>query len=560
MSEYRVIQLRDAEPWPGLNPRTHFDAGHLDELARSIQSKGLLEPIVVHDRGEGTSPRYHVVAGERRFRAAHLAELTEVPAVIGVYTEAEALDVALIENLQRQDMSVLDEARAFRRRLEVGDITQEQLAARIGIDQSTVANRLRLLELPEGLQKLIDEGALLPSHARDVILPYAGIPEKKWKQLTKEVEQQIRQDMKSLFAKETLRADDVKDIVHSVARDISHSLRKDEYGAKAPLFDPKKHAECGCNGPAIETYGGKKEARCFNDAWWNAQQKAATERAKEREKKAREKAAAVATSGGPKKEYASMQSLRSSHGYDYEIIGSESGFEHSVYDLAKIPAEKLVFVPDTNGLKLVCLDRRAASKGSVRKERDEMLAQRRREAADAELAEAKALTIKPVDAYRLLIAELVDEDTYNNNFLRMLEDIGVDVNAEANEDDESDEPLGFDLGTISADQLTGWVKLFALRSQRGDYKKSFDFSRRDPLEEAVDKELRKKYSKALRAMFAAREDAPTPSTNGKKPKPKKKDAELVGAGAAAATAAEDATLSAARRAAEAVRMSGLFTR
>lgn len=145
-------------------PRTVFEDAALEELANSIAEKGVLQPLLVRPKGEG----YEIVAGERRFRAAKLAGLSEVPVVVRDLDDRETLEIALIENLQRENLNPLEEARAFQGLLELG-LTQEQLAKTIGKGRSTVANGLRLLNLSKDAQKALEDGLISAGHARAIL-------------------------------------------------------------------------------------------------------------------------------------------------------------------------------------------------------------------------------------------------------------------------------------------------------------------------------------------------------------------------------------------------------
>lgn len=145
-------------------PRTVFEASALEELASSIAEKGVLQPLLVRPRGNG----YEIVAGERRFRAAKLAGLTEVPVVVRDLDDRETLEIALIENLQRENLNPLEEARAFQGLLELG-LTQEQLAKTLGKGRSTIANGLRLLNLSRDAQKALEDGLISAGHARAIL-------------------------------------------------------------------------------------------------------------------------------------------------------------------------------------------------------------------------------------------------------------------------------------------------------------------------------------------------------------------------------------------------------
>ena len=146
-------------------PRRHFDEGHIEELAESIRSKGVLLPLIVRRANDG----YVLVAGERRWRAAQKAGLRELPVMVREVTGKEAFEIALIENIQREDLNPIEEAGAYRRLIEEHGLTQEELAARVGKDRSTVANALRLLRLPEPIQRAVVSGELSMGHARALL-------------------------------------------------------------------------------------------------------------------------------------------------------------------------------------------------------------------------------------------------------------------------------------------------------------------------------------------------------------------------------------------------------
>lgn len=147
-------------------PRKNFPADALEELARSIQSKGVLQPILVQAAG---TDEYTVVAGERRFRAAKLAGLTEIPVLIRSFTELEKTEIALIENLQREDLSPVEEAQGYKTLIDAGSLTQEQVAQRVGKSRATVANSLRLLKLSAEILETLDNGRISAGHARALL-------------------------------------------------------------------------------------------------------------------------------------------------------------------------------------------------------------------------------------------------------------------------------------------------------------------------------------------------------------------------------------------------------
>lgn len=157
------IELLKASP---NNPRKHFADTDLEDLARSIRDKGLLQPIVVRPAAGG---EFEIVAGERRWRAAQRAGIHDVPVLVRELTDGEALEIALIENIQRTDLNPLEEARAYALLLEQFSYTQQQLADSIGKSRSHIANTLRLLNLPDSVRKQIEQGSLTAGHARALV-------------------------------------------------------------------------------------------------------------------------------------------------------------------------------------------------------------------------------------------------------------------------------------------------------------------------------------------------------------------------------------------------------
>ena len=147
-------------------PRRHFDEAGLDELAASIKAQGLIQPIVVRALGRG---QYELIAGERRLRAAKKAGLGEIPAVVRDIPAQSVLAVALIENIQRQELTALEEAQALRRLIDEFKLSQQQAADAVGRSRAAVANLLRLLELPKSIRDLLDEGRIEMGHARAML-------------------------------------------------------------------------------------------------------------------------------------------------------------------------------------------------------------------------------------------------------------------------------------------------------------------------------------------------------------------------------------------------------
>jgi ParB family chromosome partitioning protein len=159
------LPIEKLVPNPG-QPRKNFDETELQELADSIKTYGIIQPIIAANAEDGT---YIIIAGERRTRAAKLAGLDAVPVIIRDYTEQKRLEVSLIENIQRADLNPIEEAAAYKNLMDFSGISQDDLATRVGKNRSTVANALRLLKLPAGIQKSVEEGTVSPGHARALL-------------------------------------------------------------------------------------------------------------------------------------------------------------------------------------------------------------------------------------------------------------------------------------------------------------------------------------------------------------------------------------------------------
>jgi ParB family chromosome partitioning protein len=160
-----MLSIADIEPHPD-QPRRHFAEEALDELAASIAQRGVIQPIIVRPLRAG---RYQLVAGERRWRAAQRAQLHEIPAIVRELSEREVMALALIENLQREDLNPIEEARAYHRLAEHESLTQAEIARMVDKSRSHVANIQRLLSLPEPVMVLVEEGKLSMGHARALI-------------------------------------------------------------------------------------------------------------------------------------------------------------------------------------------------------------------------------------------------------------------------------------------------------------------------------------------------------------------------------------------------------
>lgn len=162
ISEIPIAQI-EANPF---QPRTHFDQEKLDELAASIRQLGIIQPVTVRKLGYD---RYQLISGERRFRASQLAGLTEIPAFVRIANDQAMLEMALVENIQRDELDAIEVALSYQRLIEECSLTQEALSERVGKQRSTITNYLRLLKLPPEIQKGIVDGMLTMGHARALI-------------------------------------------------------------------------------------------------------------------------------------------------------------------------------------------------------------------------------------------------------------------------------------------------------------------------------------------------------------------------------------------------------
>ena len=162
--KYFLCPVEELRPH-GKQPRKSFDDGKMEELVASIREKGVIQPLVVRNNGD----HYQIIAGERRWRAAQRAGLKDVPVVIQDVSEDWALEMALIENIQREDLNPIEEAEAYRHLMSSFDLSQDEVARRVGKDRSTVANALRLLRLPRPVQEDVMSGRLTMGHARALL-------------------------------------------------------------------------------------------------------------------------------------------------------------------------------------------------------------------------------------------------------------------------------------------------------------------------------------------------------------------------------------------------------
>lgn len=164
-AQVEEILLKDIRPNP-YQPRKHFEEARLEDLAASINEHGVLQPIILRKTVRG----YHIVVGERRFRASQKAGKTHIPAIVKEMTEADMMELAIIENLQREDLNAVEEAESYRKLMDNLQLTQKEVATRLGKSRPYIANMLRLLNLPTDITQYIKEGKLSGAHGRTLLM------------------------------------------------------------------------------------------------------------------------------------------------------------------------------------------------------------------------------------------------------------------------------------------------------------------------------------------------------------------------------------------------------
>jgi ParB family chromosome partitioning protein len=224
-------------------PRRFFDAGELKELAESIKEKGVLQPILV--RPTENKDVFEIVAGERRWRAAQLAKLHEVPVIIRSFSDGESLEIAIIENVQRAGLNAIEEAAGYQELISRFTYTQEQLSDVIGKSRSHIANMLRLLKLPDSIKEMITDGRLSAGHARTLV----GVPNPE--QMAKEILSgglNVRQAEKKASApkgppKKATKDADTKALETSVSNSLGMSVEIDNKGERGVVKIHYKNLE-----------------------------------------------------------------------------------------------------------------------------------------------------------------------------------------------------------------------------------------------------------------------------------------------------------------------------
>ena len=208
--ELSEIDINLIEP-NSLQPRTNFDNEQLENLAQSIRANGIIQPLLVRRMDAG---RYQLIAGERRWRAAQKAELQRVPAIVRDIPDDKILELALIENIQRQELNPIEEAQAYKKLIDTLGLTQEMVAQRVGRDRTFITNYIRLLRLPEDIQRLVEQEKISMGHARALL----GVDDV-------EIQRKIAQNVieQALSVRETERA--IRKIIEGASA-VASSVRK----------------------------------------------------------------------------------------------------------------------------------------------------------------------------------------------------------------------------------------------------------------------------------------------------------------------------------------------
>ena len=234
--QFIALELIRPNPY---QPRKTFEEERLNDLASSIQQHGILQPIVLRQTVQG----YYIVVGERRFRASKLAGLTEVPAIIKELSDEDMMELAIIENLQREDLNAIEEAEGYKKMMTDLNITQQEVARRLGKSRPYIANMLRLLQLPKNVAQMVQHGALSSAHGRTLLtLKDASKIKKTAKQAAQESwsVRYLEEYVNGLVSKDISRKVD-KETKESKPKMIQQQERflKKQYGAKVDISTSK---------------------------------------------------------------------------------------------------------------------------------------------------------------------------------------------------------------------------------------------------------------------------------------------------------------------------------
>ena len=227
------IPIANLKPSPS-QPRRLFNKNSINELADSIKAKGLVQPLVVRPSPSDANS-YEIIAGERRWRAAQIAQLHEVPVVIRNFNDTEALEVAIIENVQRSDLSPIEEAAGYKRLIENHGHTQEDLSGIVGKSRSHIANIIRLLSLPQSIQDMITEGKISSGHARAIM--NSAFPEQLAEKIINENlsvrdAENLAKDKKGIIKKLKLKDPDTIDLENKISEKLGLTININHKGKK----------------------------------------------------------------------------------------------------------------------------------------------------------------------------------------------------------------------------------------------------------------------------------------------------------------------------------------
>jgi ParB family chromosome partitioning protein len=227
------IPIANLKPSPS-QPRRLFNKNSINELADSIKAKGLVQPLVVRPSPSDANS-YEIIAGERRWRAAQIAQLHEVPVVIRNFNDTEALEIAIIENVQRSDLSPIEEAAGYKRLIENHGHTQEDLSGIVGKSRSHIANIIRLLSLPQSIQDMITEGKISSGHARAIM--NSAFPEQLAEKIINENlsvrdAENLAKDKKGIVKKLKLKDPDTIDLENKISEKLGLTININHKGKK----------------------------------------------------------------------------------------------------------------------------------------------------------------------------------------------------------------------------------------------------------------------------------------------------------------------------------------
>ena len=227
------IPIANLKPSPS-QPRRLFNKNSINELADSIKAKGIVQPLVVRPSPSDVNS-YEIIAGERRWRAAQIAQLHEVPAVIRNFNDTEALEIAIIENVQRSDLSPIEEAAGYKRLIENHGHTQEDLSGIVGKSRSHIANIIRLLSLPQSIQDMITEGKISSGHARAIM--NSAFPEQLAEKIINENlsvrdAENLAKDKKGIIKKIKLKDPDTIDLENKISEKLGLTININHKGKK----------------------------------------------------------------------------------------------------------------------------------------------------------------------------------------------------------------------------------------------------------------------------------------------------------------------------------------